>query len=134
MFTKRFEINDQTKLSAPQEGDLFKVIAYMGRQFEIRYGYYEEKDRKFEPIPIYPDFYETPVYTDDGTPFATAIQHPCKWFKGRKDENSTCEECACYQKCEELLGICTSSHNKKPADGKVKMPAKGVHIRYEKDF
>ena len=118
MFTTWAEIKDQSKPPEPQEGDLFKVIEYRGRQFEIRYGYYEEKDRKFEPIPIYPNFYENPVYMEDGTPFVTAMQRPCKRFRGQKDENSTCEECAYYRKCEELLGICTSAKNKQVAVGK----------------
>ena len=115
MLTKLFEITKEPQPPTPKEGDLFKVIEYMGQRFEIRYGYYEEKDRKFESMPIYPNFIQNPLYTDDGSPFVTAMQRPCKHFKGKKDENSTCEECFYYQKCEELLGICTYSKNKKPA-------------------
>ncbi len=118
MITKPLENNAEQKPPVPREGDLFKVIEYMGQRFEIRYGYYEEKDRKYEPMAIYPDFLQHPVYTDDGTPFVTAIQQPCKRFQGKRDENSTCEDCSYYQKCEELIGICTCSKNKKPTDHK----------------
>lgn len=113
MFGKLFETNAQTNTPEPREGDLFKVIEYMGRSFEIRYGYYEEKDRVFEPMAIYPDFVKDPVYTDGGMPFVTAMQQPCRLFRGEWDENSTCEDCSYYQNCEELIGICTCSKNKK---------------------
>lgn len=118
MFTDLMENNAENKTLVPREGDLFKVIEYMGHRFDIRYGYYEERDRRFEPMAIYPDFLQHPVYADDGTPFATAIQQPCVQFKGKRDENSTCEDCSYYRKCEELIGICTCSKNKRPADNK----------------
>ena len=94
----------------PKEGDLYKIIRLYGKTFEIRYGFYEECDRytQFaEPMEIYPNFIKEPQYTDEGIPFATAIQIPCENFSGEMDENSTCEECSFYQSCEELLGICT---------------------------
>ena len=100
----------------PKEGDLYKVITAHGKTFEIRYGYYEEIDRysKYnDPIEIYPNFRKDPVYTDDGTPFATAMQDICKHFSGVKDEDSTCYHCSYYKKCEELLGICICPKNKK---------------------
>lgn len=98
----------------PKEGDLFKVITAYGKSFELRYGYYDEKDRysKYnEPVEIYPNFLEDPVYTDKGIPFATAMQDRCENFK-LKDKNNddgednTCFHCLYYEKCEELLGIC----------------------------
>lgn len=98
----------------PKEGDLYKIINLYGKTFEIRYGFYEERDRLgryAEPIEIYPDFIRSPQFTDDGIPFVTAIQTPCPYFSGNKDANSTCEECAYYQHSEELLGICTCPHN-----------------------
>ncbi len=42
--------------SPPREGDLFKIIELHGATFEIRYGYYEDIDRKYDPVVIYPDF------------------------------------------------------------------------------
>lgn len=106
----------QVNTLPPKEGDLFKVIHLHGRTFEIRYGFYEECDRHnqfAEPIEIYPDFLRHPQYTDNGTPFITAIQSPCSHFSGKRTPNSTCEECAHYLHGEELLGICTCPQNLK---------------------
>jgi len=104
---------------SPKEGELFKIINIFGKTFEIRYGFYEECDRhnKYaEPMEIYPDFIKEPQYTDDGIPFVTAMQSPCPHFKGKKDENSTCEECSFYKHCEELLGVCLYPMNKNDTD------------------
>ena len=92
-----------------KSGELYKIIKAHGKTFEIYYGYYEEVDRLnplVEPMEMYPNFLEEPVYTDDGTPFATSIQPPCEHFKGEPDEDNTCYQCSYYEKCEELLGVC----------------------------
>ena len=94
------------------------MITAHGKTFEIRYGYYEETDRhaKYnDPIEIYPNFIKTPVYTDDGVPFATATQDACEHFSGERNEDSMCSECPYYRKCEELLGICTRNTRKQTA-------------------
>ena len=103
-------------LPKPKEGELYKVFQLYGKTFEIRYGFYEECDRLnhyAEPVEIYPDFTKHPQYTDEGLPFVTAIQSPCEHFFGRKNENSTCEDCAHYHHCEELLAICRCPRNRK---------------------
>ena len=77
---------------------------------------YEEIDRESmynTPIEIYPDFVKAPVYTDDGIPFVTAMQKKCENYKGEWDEESTCFQCAHYEKCEELLGVCTCRERRK---------------------
>ena len=112
MLTKLLENDTNSESSTPKEGDLFKVIEYREQRFEIRYGYYEEQDRRFEPMAIYPDFIRAPVYTDDGVAFVTAMQQPCKRFKGKKDENSTCGDCSYYRKCEDLIGTCNRPKKK----------------------
>jgi hypothetical protein len=92
-----------------KEGDLYKVITVGGRSFEIYYGYYEEMDRQnpsVEPMEIYPDFLKSPVYTDEGIPFAVAMQTPCEHFLGVADEDNTCYQCGYYEGQEELLGLC----------------------------
>lgn len=112
MFTELLGLDPGT---VHKEGDLFKIIRAHGKTFEIRYGFYEECDRHSryaEPMEIYPDFIKEPQYTDNGMPFITAIQSPCKRFNGKRNEDSTCEECSFYQHCEELLGICTHPKNK----------------------
>ena len=117
MFRKLFGSDvTQGSTPVPKEGDLFKVIKSHGKIFEIRYGFYEELDRHnryAEPTEIYPNFIDEPQYTDDGVPFVTAMQTPCEKFNGQRDENSSCEDCAFYTHCEELIGICTCPKNKK---------------------
>jgi hypothetical protein len=107
---KKISEFDASKKTTPKEGDLYKIIELRGSTFEIRYGFYEECDRYSryaEPMEIYPNFRNEPQYTDDGMPFVTAFQDPCKDFKGPLSENSTCEECVHYRPGEELIGICT---------------------------
>ena len=116
MYTKLFGVDTEQRPDVPKEGDLFKIIQLYGTTFEIRYGFYEERDRHnryAEPMEIYPDFIKNPQHTSDGTPFVTAMQNPCALFKGKKDEDSTCDDCAFYQHCEEMLGICACPKNKK---------------------
>ena len=120
MFTNILRPNMEQPSLSPKEGDLYKVIQLHGKSFEIRYGFYEECDRysQFaEPMEIYPDFLRSPQYTDDGEPFATAIQSPCEYFEGKRNENSTCEECGYYQQGEELLGICICRQKRREQAG-----------------
>ena len=89
-----------------REGDLYKVLTAHGKTFPIYYGYYEEIDREHDPLEIYPDFLKTPAYTASGMPFVTAMQRPCSFFFGEPDEDNTCYQCAHYERCVELLGVC----------------------------
>lgn len=116
MIAKLLGLDTEQQTPIPKEGDLFKIISLCGKTFEIRYGFYEECDRhtKYaEPIEIYPDFLKEPQFTDNGLPFVTAVQLPCEYFRGKKNENSTCEECSYYRHGEELIGICSCPMNKK---------------------
>ena len=116
MINKLLGLDVEQQTPVPKEGDLFKIIQLYGKTFEIRYGFYEECDRYTryaEPIEIYPNFIKEPQYTDDGMPFVTAVQTPCNNFCGNKNENSTCEDCFCYQHGDELIGICTCLKNKR---------------------
>ena len=109
MLTAHYNYDDQTRTPIPREGDLYKVINIGEIKFEIYYGYYDEADRQnpnIEPMEMYPNFIETPIYTREGFPFATAIQQPCEHFKGDADEDNTCYQCAHYKNCDELIGIC----------------------------
>lgn len=133
MFTTQFNLDSRQEAAVPKEGDLFKIIHSHDKTFEIRYGFYEERDRQgryAEPMAIYPDFIKYPQYTEQGVPFATAIQIPCQYFYGNQDENSTCEDCNFYRPCEELLGLCTCPENQKALSPrkpykKVEEPATG---------
>ena len=121
MFTTIFDLAPRQQSPEPKEGDLYKVITAHGRTFEIYYGFYEETDRQSpygKPMEMYPNFTESPEYTDKGIPFVTAMQKPCGYFKGEQDEENTCLQCAHYERCEELLGICKCTKNRRPPTGK----------------
>ncbi len=98
----------------PTENDIYKVIELHGRRFEIRYGYYEEIDRDYEPVPIYPDFIKEPVYTDEGEPFVTLMQDPCESYEpnGRCSDRD-CGTCVYTERGDDLIGICKCKKNKK---------------------
>ncbi len=109
MVTSIFGISKKTAEQKPKEGDLYKIVAAFGKTFPIYYGYYEESDRysKYpDPVEVFPNFLENPLYTDTGYPFVTAIQCPCKYFKKTRDINDRCGDCAFYEQGEELIGIC----------------------------
>ncbi len=93
-----------------REGDLYEIIEFCGKRYEIRYGYYADLERdRMDPVPIYPLFYESPEYSPEGYPIATRIQIPCDEYQLR-DENINNEECAdCkYFECGEngKFGLC----------------------------
>lgn len=101
--------------SVPKEGDLYRTVTVSGKTFSIYYGYYEDFERYSqynEPIPIYPDFVKHPQYTDNGTPFATAMQDICGFYSGAAAGDS-CADCIHFRKCEELLGLCVCPWNKR---------------------
>ena len=109
MLKKDFEYNARKELSKCREGELYKIIEAYGKIFKIYYGYYSEEDRQnpyVEPMEMYPNFNKTPVYTEEGIPFVTAMQERCRHYDGENDEDSTCYQCSYYEKCDELLGIC----------------------------
>lgn len=98
----------------PKENDLYNIIELHGRRFEIRYGYYEEIDRAYEPIPIYPDFIKEPVYTDDGAPFVTLMQNPCESFEpSGRCSDLDCGNCKHMERGEELIAVCRCTSRRK---------------------
>lgn len=95
-----------------REGELYKTVELFGHAFELRYGYYEEFEReRGEPIPIYPDFKNSPVYTKEGFPFVTQMQELCEHGTS-KFKDGCCADCEHYHHGEELIGICTNEMNK----------------------
>lgn len=101
---------------APKEGDLYKEVTISGKTFRLLYGYYENFERESpfcEPMPIYPDFTKEPHYTAEGIPMVTAMQSVCALYEGKSDEDSTCVDCAFFQKSEELFGFCNCPQNRK---------------------
>ena len=91
------------------EGRLYKKIELHGKTFEIYYGYYDESDKKSpynESVPIYPNFDEEPIYTDNGERFVTAMQDKCEGFVG-KETGDSCISCQHFEKGDDLIGVCT---------------------------
>lgn len=102
-----------------KEGDLYKCITAFGKTFEVRYGYYSETERHspfHEVIPIYPNFSETPLHTDEGRPFVTQMQDICEHYAGAP-EGDDCYSCPHYLHGDELLGICLCENNKRSQAG-----------------
>ena len=110
--------NSIKKEPVHREGELFKVVTTFGKSFELRYGFYEERDRLnplCEPDIIYPDFIKAPLYTDTGEPFVTMMQDSCESYSGdtRRTPDTTCAECRYFERGEEWFGICSCPKNKK---------------------
>ena len=101
-------------MSEIKNGDLYKNVEVFGKNFELRYGYYEdfEKDSG-DPIPIYPNFLKEPIYTEEGYPFVTAMQDACASSSLTKDAFGLCAECEFYDEGEEFIGICLCEQNRK---------------------
>ena len=94
-----------------QEGELYRVVTTFGKTFELRYGYYDERDRQnplCAPAVIYPDFQQVPLYTDTGQPFVTVMQDAGNGFKGENEQtpDTTCAECQHFAQGEDWFGIC----------------------------
>lgn len=96
-----------------KEGDLFKIISLGGKEFTIKYGYYEDYERAHgDPIPIYPDFIKEPQYADDGRIFVTQMQDSCK-YANSKIKDGFCVECKYFRYGDDLIGFCNLGKNKK---------------------
>lgn len=98
-------MKNSTNLKFSREGNLYKTIELYGASFEIKYGYYEDIDRKYDPVAIYPDFIKKPVYTSDGYPFITLMQSPCEHFE-RKSDDDDCGSCNYMERGDDLIAIC----------------------------
>ena len=78
--------------------------------FEIRFGYESpiEKERGWEPTPIYPDFTKEPKYDSEEYPFVTVYQGVCPHYKPRERVfgEEWCADCEWMEKHEAYIGIC----------------------------
>lgn len=100
--------------SAFKEGERYKTINVGGKTFEIKYGYYSEDERSSEfseAIPIYPNFKENPVYSDEGMPIVTQMQDICEHYEGWS-EGDDCFGCKHYRHGDDLMGICKCEKNR----------------------
>ena len=117
MLTRIYHGESPIGEGVPKEGDLYKTVTTFGKTFELRYGYYSDMDRHTEPDVIYPDFLQSPLYTDGGEPLATVMQDACSYYKGQaeRSEDSACAECLYFQRGEDWFGICTCPHRQREA-------------------
>lgn len=118
MFTTLLGSNPMQKETEHKEGDLYRIVTSFGKTFELRYGYYGERDRQnplCKPAVIYPDFIRDPLYTDEGAPFVTMMQDACVNYRGDngRTPDTTCAECEYFKRGEEWFGICSCPKNKK---------------------
>jgi len=80
-----------------------------GREFSVYREYDEERKESYA---VYPDFEETPAYTDEGRPFATAVQECCPHAVSKKPGaalSGDCGGCDWFRREEtphDIIGIC----------------------------
>ena len=111
MFKTLFQQETMQQQHEPREGDLYRQVELFGKTFDLRYGYYEDKDRRGPPDVIYPNFIREPIHTEDGMPFVTMMQDACQHYSGDIDSggDSICGDCEYFKHGEEWLGVCTCS-------------------------
>ena len=101
-------------MSGIRDGELYKIISLHGHKIEIRYGYYDECERgRVDPIPIYPDFEQHPLYTEDGYPLVTQMQTECPYGTSPFTDG-LCAECVFFHSEEDFMGVCINENNRKP--------------------
>ena len=109
-------LRHNTKSKPPQEGELYKILELHQHRFELRYGYYDARERAnplMEPIVIYPDFRKQPEFSPEGFPFVTKMQDVCRSFTGKACGEAECAECQFYQHGEDLIGLCVCPDNRR---------------------
>lgn len=89
-----------------------KLYHLDGMVFKVPIYYDESSGKYFEE---YPDFSETPIYTEKGYRCTTAMEDACS--HGRAEGYSDCGSCGYYERAKEgdLIGICKCSKNRKSA-------------------
>ena len=118
MLTQLFGKEHKREDAGHADGELYRIVTTFGKTFELRYGFYGEKDRQnplCEPAVIYPDFTIEPLYTEEGEPFVTMIQDACDKFNGhvKRTPDTTCADCGYFERGEEWFGVCRCPHNRK---------------------
>lgn len=92
----------------PREGDLYKALTVEGHVFELRYGYYDERERHVcPPVVIWPDLTDGSKRSLEGCPLVTQVQDSCPYYtptQGREDH--WCGDCVYYSGDHREIGIC----------------------------
>jgi hypothetical protein len=91
-----------------REGDVYAVVTVFDKTFELKYGYYDDKDRSGPPDVIYPDFIHHPIYIQSGEPIVTMMQDACQHYRGniKRADDATCGECKHFCRAKEWFGVC----------------------------
>ncbi len=100
----------------PVEGQLYKVIHIDEHRFELRYGYNEEFERESgQPVVLFPDLGNNPVYTQDGYPVVSAVQDPCRYYTVPEKHmpEQWCADCVYYPGIHQEVGICRCEMRRK---------------------
>lgn len=100
--------------SPPREGELYKTISVGGHTFEVRYGYYCESEREsVDPLPLFPDFAASPVFTESGQPLVSVVQPPCEHYcpKNEMHREDWCGDCRHYSDNTAEIALCNCQHN-----------------------
>ena len=103
-------------ITVPVEGDLYMSLTLHGYTFDLRYGYYEEKDRNCgEPVVIYPDLKSRPLYDSEGFLLVTAIQEPCEFYMAADEEQNEhcCSDCIYYPNSRDEISVCICQARRK---------------------
>jgi len=93
----------------PDQGISFKVYRVGGREFSVHQAHDELNNELYT---VYPDFEESPEYTDEGRPFATAGQESCSHCKATATSDPIPKDCGgCgwfYRETSplDIIGIC----------------------------
>ena len=97
-----------------RDGNLHRIVEIDGVEFKIYYGYISdtERDRGWEPYPVYPDFVKAPQYTADGEAFVTAFQDTCEHYEPRGKGEDWCDNCKLFDKRDKYIGICKCPLNR----------------------
>ena len=91
-----------------RDGDLYKIVEIDGVVFRICYGYISEveRERGWEPYPVYPDFTLEPRYSEKGEAFATAFQDVCEHYEPSGSGERWCNSCRFFDRREQCIGLC----------------------------
>lgn len=95
-----------------KEGMLYKSVEIDGVRFDIYYGYEceGERNRGWEPEPLYPNFTTNPQFNQKGKPFALTYDEVCDEYKpiSKTTECICCANCKLFEKREEVIGVCNA--------------------------
>lgn len=98
----------------PKEGQPYKTITVGGHAFELKYGYYADRERELcPPVVIFPDLNATPLYCGEGYPLVSQIQEICRHYTAANGyDDRWCGGCIYYSSEHREIGICRCKHRK----------------------